>query len=182
MTGRTGAPRWVRARGANGPMRWSPCVESRPLEARPTVRALRSVCAPARDLPAHFINLAERDRMKSGQSRAIGGLTGPKSKGHVSSSPGAHTHAKRGRTPTAPSILHDAIPREEGRWVRRDGGGRHVDGVLQGLLPVRRRQPRGAQARVRRKPSADSRRTRERGVSRKVRRQGDRGEEAKATD
>ena len=178
MTGRTGAPRWVRARGANGPMRWSPCVESRPLEARPTVRALRSVCAPARDLPAHFINLGSPDEKRPVTS----GGTGPKSEGHVSSSPGAHTHAKRGRTPTAPSILHDAIPREEDRWVRRDGGGRHVDGVLQGLLPVRRRQPRGAQARVRRKPSADSRRTRERGVSRKVRRQGDRGEEAKATD
>ena len=180
MTGRTGAPRWVRARGANGPIRWSPCVESRPLEARPTVRALRSVCAPVR--PSRPLHQSRRVRMKSGQSHDSGGLTGPKSEGHVSSSPGAHTHAKRGRTPTAPSILHDAIPREEDRWVRRDGGGRHVDGVLQGLLPVRRRQPRGAQARVRRKPSADSRRTRERGVSRKVRRQGDRGEEAKATD
>ena len=174
MTGRTGAPRWVRARGANGPMRWSPCVESRPLEARPTVRALRSVCAPARDLPAHFINLGSPDEKRRPdwtKKRRPRFLV-----------PGAHTHAKRGHTPTAPSILHDAIPREEDRWVRRDGGGRHVDGVLQGLLRVRRRQPRGAQARVRRKPSADSRRTRERGVSRKVRLQGDRGEEAKATD
>ena len=80
------------------------------------MRALRSVCAPARDLPAHFINLAERDRMKSGQSRAIGGLTGPKSEGHVSSS--------RAHTPTRSAATH---PRHL-RYFTMPSPGRRADG------------------------------------------------------